>query len=563
MTTIIAKKKKGRLYYYATQSARVDGKPRIVWQKYLGTVDAIIKRTENAQPNKPQEAVLFEAGGIAALLRMAQRLGVMDIIDRVVPKRAQGPSVGQYMLLAALNRAVDPCSKLAMGDWYEKTVLRRLWRFDKKAFSAQRFWDHMDMISEQHIEEIQQALAKNIQKVFGIAPDALLYDTTNFFTFLATTNTRCDIAQRGRSKQKRNDLRQVGLALLMSHDSQLPLFHKVYEGNITDVTLFQQTAGEMIHFYRNVYGKDAKVTMAFDKGNVCDDAMEVLVVAQQPFIAAMPLNRVPDIAQTPLDELQSYPELPGTKAKIGEVQLWGASCHAVLCYTESFFTQQLSGVIHNLTKCQKKMADLEKSLRKYRQGKQCGKRPTTQSTKKSVLAILSPQFMKELIKFNITSENGLPCLSYEVDHKALEQLTQKRLGRNLLIAYKTHADAKEIINTYRGLAQIEDSFKNMKNVDFLRWQPSFHWTTQKLKVHGLYCVMALLLAALARHSLAKENMEISMHDLLSELCAIREVAVIYPKGTLAHPKDHITISHMSPKQLKIATILEIADVLKG
>jgi len=42
----------------------------------------------------------------------------------------------------------------------------------------------------------------------------LLYDTTNFFTFLATTNHRSDLVRRGHSKQKRHDLRQVGLAFL-------------------------------------------------------------------------------------------------------------------------------------------------------------------------------------------------------------------------------------------------------------------------------------------------------------------------------------------------------------
>jgi transposase len=563
MATIIAKEKKGRRYYYAIQSKRVNGKPRIIWQKYLGTIDAIINRADDARPQAPKEAVLFEAGAVAALLRIAQRLGVLEIINQIVPKREQGPSVGHYMLLAAINRATSPCSKLAIGDWYEQTVLRRLWGFDKKAFSAQRFWDHMDMISEQDIVAIQQLLCQRIKREFEITPDALLYDTTNFFTFLATTNTRCSLAQRGKSKQKRNDLRQVGLALLLSRDSQIPLFHKVYEGNITDVALFQQVAKEMIDFHHNTYGKNGQVIMTFDKGNVCDDGMEVLVVAQQPFIAAMPLNRLPEATLQPLECFENVPEMPGTKALTMETQLWGASCSAVLTYTESFFTQQLNGVIHNLTKCQKSLADLEKSLQKWRQGKARGKRPTVQGVKKSIAAILSAQFIKELMPVAVTDENGLPMITYEVDHDALEQLIRKRLGRTLLIAFNTQCETSEIIKTYRDLSQIEDAFKSMKNVDYLRWRPSYHWTTQKLKVHGLYCVVALLLTALARKKTTQAKIDLSMHALLSELSAIREVAVIYPRGTLAHRKDHVTLSRMSPKQRKIAEILEIGEALRG
>ena len=103
----------------------------------------------------------------------------------------------------------------------------------------------------------------------------------------------------------------------------------------------------------------------------------------------------------------------------------------------------------------------------------------------------------------------------------------------------------------------------MKNVDFLRWQPAHHWTDQKLKVHGLYCVLALLLAMLARKVAFLAGVDLSLPALLEELSAIREVAVIYPPGTLVHRKDHITLSRMSSTQRKLAEALQIATVLKG
>jgi hypothetical protein len=201
MGSIIHKMKKGRPYYYAVESRRVNGKPRIVWQKYLGTVEAIVARTEGTKPPEPKEAVLFEAGGVGALTRIAQRLDLVDVIDREVPKREQGPRVSHYILLAALNRALAPCSKLAIGDWYEQTVLRRLWRFDKTAFSSQRFWDHMSRVSEEAIEAIQKALVTRIRREFGLDGAVLLYDTTNFFTFLATSNDRCTVAKRGHNNE--------------------------------------------------------------------------------------------------------------------------------------------------------------------------------------------------------------------------------------------------------------------------------------------------------------------------------------------------------------------------
>ena len=103
----------------------------------------------------------------------------------------------------------------------------------------------------------------------------------------------------------------------------------------------------------------------------------------------------------------------------------------------------------------------------------------------------------------------------------------------------------------------------MKNVDFLHWQPAYHWTTQKIRVHGFYCVLALLLATLARNAAAKAGITLSIPALLKELTAIREVAVIYPQGTLAHRKDPITLSRMTVRQRKLAECLEIGEVLEG
>ena len=77
MASIIKKIKQGRPYYYAVQCKRVDGKPRIVWQKYLGTVEGIVARADATRPSRPKEVVIFEAGGVAALLGIAQRLDLL------------------------------------------------------------------------------------------------------------------------------------------------------------------------------------------------------------------------------------------------------------------------------------------------------------------------------------------------------------------------------------------------------------------------------------------------------------------------------------------------------
>jgi len=561
MASIIKKVKKGKTYYYAVESARVKGKPRIVWQKYLGTIEAIVERAEISKPAKPKETVIFEAGGVAALLRITQYLRLMDLINEQVPKRNQGPSVGHYMILAALNRALDPCSKLAIGDWYEQTVLRRLWRFPKSAFSSQRFWDHMDMVSEKAIDAVQDGLVKRIEKEFGLDESTLLYDTTNFFTFISTVNDRNNIAQRGHSKAKRHDLRQVGLALLVTGDYQIPLFHRVYEGNVVDVSLFASMVKSLIARHKKILGRKADATLVFDKGNVSEEAMEQIVVSNQHFVAALSASRAAHLLSAPLSRFELMPGLPGTRAYSTEEVIWAKKVKAVVVYTESFFTQQLNGVTHNLVKCQKKLLDLEKSLITWHKGKARGKKPTLKGVKDSVKNILSAQFMKDLFEYSVAEQKGLPVLHYSLNHAALEKLTNERLGRTVLVTDRKEWNPEQVINAYRSLTGVEDSFKNMKNIDFLHWQPAFHWTDQKLMVHGFYCVLALTLASLAHKVTAQAGIDLSLHEMLKELVSIREVAVMYPTGTLAHRKDHITLSRMTSRQRKLAETLEIGQAI--
>ena len=71
----------------------------------------------------------------------------------------------------------------------------------------------MDCIPEDKIDDIGFDILEEIKSKYNIKTDTLFYDTTNFFTYIATTNKQCTIAQRGKNKQKRTDLRQFGLAV--------------------------------------------------------------------------------------------------------------------------------------------------------------------------------------------------------------------------------------------------------------------------------------------------------------------------------------------------------------
>jgi transposase len=463
------------------------------------------------------------------------------------------------MIMAAINRALDPCSKVAIGDWYEQSILKKIWAFPKSAFSSQRFWNHMDRISADDIGEIEKKLIPRILQRFGVDSELLLYDTTNFFTFIATANTKAGLAQRGHSKAKRHDLRQIGLALLVTRDFQIPLLHRTYEGNIPDVTLFPQISAHLMDRYAQITGISPHGTLVFDKGNVSEDAMERLAVAGVHFVAALSAHRLAEVLKAPQDHYRDIPSLPGTKAFSTPMTLWGKRCQLVVAYTESFFAHQLSGITQHMVTCQNKLFGLQKRLAQWHNGTARGKKPTVNSVQGEVKKILAPQFMSSLFTVEIVKKHDLPAVTYCVDHGALQNLTEQRLGKTILVTDHLTWNPAEVIEAYRNLSRIENTFKHMKNLRFLRWQPAFHWTDQKLRVHACSCVLALLISSLAHKEVHQAGMELSLPSLLKELSSIRQVALLYPPG--AGVKSHITVSRMSARQKKLAEILQIQTLI--
>src|SRR6266702_4115876 len=164
MAFIVGKKQDGKTYYYLAESARVGGRPRIVSQRYL----------------------------VSAVWQMLGRLRVAEIVDGVVGARRSdaGASVGTYIALATLNRVVDPCSKLAFSDWWDKTACDRWLRLSPGALDHRRFWEAMDAIDEARLQEIERRIVSAMVETFSIDLSGLVLDMTNFATWIDSANGR-------------------------------------------------------------------------------------------------------------------------------------------------------------------------------------------------------------------------------------------------------------------------------------------------------------------------------------------------------------------------------------
>src|ERR1043165_276978 len=118
MPSIGGKRQGGKTYSSRVGSARVDGKPRIVSQQYLGSAAEVMAKlagTVDSQPVRTQHKLF---GDLAAVWSMLERLNLAEVVDQVVARRSDATaSVGTYLALVTANRVVAPCSKAAFADW--------------------------------------------------------------------------------------------------------------------------------------------------------------------------------------------------------------------------------------------------------------------------------------------------------------------------------------------------------------------------------------------------------------------------------------------------------------
>lgn len=523
----------GHIYYYARYCQRVNGKPKIVRQVYLGKIEDLVAAVEQARPAaQPQETEVAAFGDVVALFDIARRVDLVPLLDSIIPaKRHQGLSVGQYLLLAAINRAVSPTSKSQFADWYAQTALTRLLPADPAWLSPQNFWNQMNRVTGDHILEFEKQMTRRLVERCQLDLRALVYDGTNFFTYI-NTRTSSELPQRGHNKQHRGDLRQVSLGMLVSTDFHLPLFHRVYAGNVADSTEFRSVTEELAAHYRQLAQSCEHITLVFDKGNNSEPAFDTLEATPFHFVGSLVPSQHPDLLAIPRRQFRvlTTERLDGVEVYRTQKKVFGRPYTVVVTFNQNLLHGQLQGLTANLRKARRQLRDLERKLKLRREEKlKRGKAPRWEAVKKQIRSICSAQWVGLVLKAEVQPVRKGLQLTFYTDQAALDRLCRVQLGKTILFTDNAGWSDEDIVLAYRSQYHIEDAFRQMKNPHFLGWSPMFHWTDSKIQVHAFYCVLALLLTSLLQRELAHHGETLSINHILEELGRIRETLIIYPR----------------------------------
>lgn len=518
--------------------ARVDGKPKVVSQVYIGSpekVAALAKGETSGEVRLKAE----EFGALFAANLMDAGIDLAGIVDSVIPRgpKETGPSVGEYFLYCVLNRMVEAKSKHALPDWYAHTAIRQIRPTDISALTSQRYWEKWERVTEEDLSEISRRFFAGVVELSDPGADCLLFDTTNYYTYMAT-KTPSELAKRGHNKESKHHLRQVGLGLLVEREGQLPLWWRAYPGNLHDSKLFSAVIQEMFAVVSSLSSTKRRLILVMDKGmnaeanfRLIDDHPLVHFITTHSLwysseLASIPLSKYSPLATAANRQLEREGVASERlRAYRATGCYWGQERTVILTYNPA--TARKQSYIF-----EEKLADIREELLAMRARVREGAPHWRDADRiRERYVSLCERLHVSSSLYELTFEETSSGLRMEFKKNRYEAARRVALfGKNMIVTDNSDWTTEDIVRASLDRRGVEDCFRASKDDDLIGVQPIRHFTDSKIRCHFFCCVAALTYLRMLEKRLADAGVRRTAADVMEDLNHLHSVLMLAAGG---------------------------------
>jgi transposase len=529
------KTKKGRPYLYVREIARVGGKPTVISQVYLGSPERLIELAKKNTPAGEFKLKAEEFGALWIASFLNSDLDIVSIADKIIPRHPSetGPSIGEYFLYCIWNRMIDPKSKNKLSDWYAHTAVQHIRPVNIHELSSQRYWEKWERVTEKHIEQIAQQFFEQLWRVEKIDADCLLFDTTNYYTFMAS-ETESDLAVRGKNKQGRHHLRQIGLGLLVARKSRLPLYYRTYPGNEHDSRLFQRIMDEMFGIVCGFTETKERLTVVFDKGMNAEANFAWIDNNQRiHFITNYSTYFAEDLVAVSLERFDPVPTRKNKEfEERGEPQervlayrtageYWGKKRTVIVTFNPASARKQNYTFDGKLDTLREELLEMRTKAREqvpqWRNQETIRERYLRTCER---LHIASDYYSIEFGDKRSTESMSFSKNVYQVEKK------RQSFGKNVIITDNTDWSTVDIVQANLDRWEVEDRFRLSKNDDCVAVSPFRHWTDGKIRCHIFTCIAAMTYLRKLELRLSEKGIHCTAEDVMKDMSRLHSIMVM-------------------------------------
>ncbi len=494
MSFIRCKKTGGRNYYYRVESYIKRGKVRQRILEYYGRTDP--RKKPDAMPivkNTPTATYRF--GDVALLYHAAEKVDMINIVNRYVPKR-QGLSLGLELFLTIAHRLLeDKPSSHNLSRWVGTTHLPILLNFDSSRITDNTQQYLMDKIYDEernldHLYRISIDLYNSALRLFGKEENVFFYDITSTYF----EGKCCPLAFFGHNKDGKLDKLQINIAMIMNGRYGLPVVSKVFRGNINDA----RTVHEMV-YYPKVIMKKEKCMLIMDRGFDSEDNIRLMDTTKYDYIIGLRSNHTfvkkskvgTDFSTGTWDTIKNGADEIKLRKEIKNV--FGRRRIVILYYSPKVARDQKERRDFRINNMIERLDD---------QGELTMKKAT--------------EIAKPLRRYLVIEQNGKE-VSWRINQVEVNR-AEKNDGKFCLMTNK-NMDPKEIFATYFSKDKIEKGFRHMKQDANMR--PVFKRLADHVIVDVFTCHITYLLMRVAEHLAQQEKIDKFWDGLSSETREIR------------------------------------------
>jgi len=542
------KKIKGHTYWYAVEMARVGGKPKQVWQKYLGTAEKIVELKEKAAELPHIKLKSFQYGKTAALLSISDELNFIDIVNKHTNKKQiEGLTVGQYLLLNIIGRCDGALSENTMQKWFDKSSLSILWKFPHK-LTCQNFLNHYKYIDHETSKKIEDDLCKVLIEK-GISPKILFLDETNWFNYIKKVE---ELAQNGNNKQYRNHMKQICMGLAVSEDN-VPFMHEVYEGNKHDSKIFPELLDALTERLTNLKINTKNLILVFDKGNNSQINIED-VMSEMHIVASAKHSQAEELLYVPLEDYKYLytnskgNEIYGYRKKY---EFFGQEFTTVVLYSEASYKKQKKSYEGSKAKIWEKLEDLKRKLGSNR-GKERDKSSVEREFNDIIYKDFRSVFGHKVGK--IPKGKKKPSLKIWIEEE-VEKLRYAGFGKTIVFTDMHIWHSEKIAKTYNQKYLVEDDFKLLNDVLLVPVGPINHHKDFNIRAHIFLCIIGMMFYRYLGWKC--KYLGLSLKRLVEELGGIRLALVQGKTGG----KVDLVVEEMGAKQARLFSLLDLGKFM--
>lgn len=469
-----------RKYLYLMESRRVDGKPRHFMLVNLGRIDSDegkekLESLTEALLKASSKFEIFDAaknlqgdwskefGPALVFKRLWEELGLGKVLTSELKDLKTQFETEQAVFNMVLNRLTEPGSKRQLCLWQDNT-------YGINSFEEHQYYRAMDHLIE-HKDKIELGIFDSMRNLFNQEIDVCLFDTTTL-VYYGDSEKHEKLLQRGFSKVKRGDLKQVVVGIIMSKDG-VPLGHEVFSGNTNDVQCFKEIIEKVSEKF-----KIRKVVLVGDRGMISQKNIDHLESKKFEYILGY---RMRTISKEERHKIFSHADLKEVRKNLQFKELNYKGNRLFIC-----FNPERAELDKN-----HREDILEKIRKRIRDG--------------SILSVISNKDYKRFLKI----EGKKPKLD---DVK----ISQDEIYDGVyVLTSNTELKPEAIIDSYRDLWQVEQAFRQLKSE--IEMGPIFHWKDRRIKAHIMICFLALILRNTFYKELKAISKDASYPEVINDL----------------------------------------------